>query len=50
MPMMPKDRTLVVQQFGSKADWRLEKQAVRFCQEAGEVIRQVTEKSTNIMN
>lgn len=39
-----------LQEFGSKAVWKLEKQAVKFCQETEELIRQVTEKSAHIQS
>ncbi|KAL9971172.1 hypothetical protein ACROYT_G023663 [Oculina patagonica] len=37
-----------VHEFGTKAVWRLEKQAVKFCQEAEALITQVTEKNAYI--
>lgn len=39
-----------VHEFGSKAVWRLEKQAVKFCQEAEALITHVTEKNAHIQS
>lgn len=39
-----------LQELGSKAVWQLEKQAVKFCQEAEALITQVTEKNVHIQS